>query len=130
QRRRARSGARARTAVVSSSPPREDVPVPSETDQMGVFIAEPELGRRETDMSTLRSIVRRLPFESAILHVVLVLCRLGSRLNDPRRKWELAKAVLRPPARAARGLRADSDVPSSPDDLLSTAADAAHAATD
>jgi len=65
--------------------------VPSEMDQMGVFIAEPELGRRETDMSTLRSIVRRLPFESAILHVALVLCRLGSRLNDPRRQWELAK---------------------------------------
>jgi len=58
---------------------------------MGVFIAEPELGRRETDMSTLRSIVRRLPFESAILHVAVVLCRLGSRLNDPHRQWEIAK---------------------------------------
>ena len=65
--------------------------MPSEMDQMGVFIAEPELGRRETDMSTLLSIVRRLPFESAILHVALVLCRLGSRLNDPRGQWELAK---------------------------------------
>lgn len=65
--------------------------MPSEMDQMGVFIAEPELGRRETDMSTLRSMVRRLPFESAILYVALVLCRLGSRLNDPRRQWELAK---------------------------------------
>jgi hypothetical protein len=58
---------------------------------MGVFIAEPELGRGETDTSTLRSIVRRLPFESAILHVALLLCRLGSRLNDPGRQWELAK---------------------------------------
>ncbi len=65
--------------------------MPSEMDQMGVFIAEPELGRSETDMSTLRSIVRRLPFESAMLYVALVLCRLGSRLNDPRRQWELAK---------------------------------------
>lgn len=76
QRRRARSGARARTAAVSSSCAREEVPVPSEMDQMGVFIAEPELGRRETDMSTLRSMVRRLPFESAILYVAAASARV------------------------------------------------------
>lgn len=50
--------------------------MPSEMDQMGVFIAEPELGRRETDMSTLRSMVRRLPFESAILYVAAASARV------------------------------------------------------
>jgi hypothetical protein len=65
--------------------------MPSEMDQMGVFIAEPELGRQETSLTTLRSMVGRLPFEPAIFWVALLLCRLGSRLNDPPRQWELAQ---------------------------------------
>lgn len=65
--------------------------MPSEMDQMGVFIAEPELGLAETDMAALRAMVRRLPFESAILEVAVLLCRLGQRLNDPPRQWDLAK---------------------------------------
>lgn len=60
-------------------------------DQIGVLIAEPELGRSETDLPTLRSIVGELPFEPATLYVALLLCRLGSRLNNPHRQWQLAK---------------------------------------
>jgi hypothetical protein len=91
RRRRARSGAVARTTAASSDPAQEDEPMPSEMDQMGVFIAEPELGRPETDLTALRSMVRRLPFEPAISKVALLLCRLGPRLTDPPRQWELAK---------------------------------------
>ena len=53
---------------------------------MGAYIGEPELERPETDISELRAMVRRLPFESAMLHVAVLLCRLGPRRNDPPRQ--------------------------------------------
>ena len=58
---------------------------------MGVFIGGAELGQPEPDLSALRSMVGRLPFESAMLHVAVLLCRLGPRLDDPPRQRELAK---------------------------------------
>src|ERR1035438_641187 len=87
---RARSRAEKRTTVASPTPARDE-PMPSETDQMGVFIGEAELGLPEQDLAALRSMVGRLPFESAVVHVAVLLCRLGPRLNDPPRQWELAK---------------------------------------
>lgn len=85
--------------------------MPSEMDQMGVFISEAELGLPEADLAALRPMVGRLPFESAMLHVAVLLCRLGPRLNDPSTQWQLATQFYasRPELLAAyeRVLRAD-----------------------
>jgi hypothetical protein len=110
QRRRARPRAGTRTSVASPNFAPEER-TPSEMDQMGVFISEAELGRPEADLPALRLMVGRLPFEPAMLHVAVLLCRLGPRLNDPPRQWELAKQFYapRPELLAAyeRVLRAD-----------------------
>jgi hypothetical protein len=110
QRRCARRRAGARISVASPNPA-PDERMPSEMDQMGVFISEAELGRPEADLAALRSMVGRLPFESAMLHVAVLLCRLGPRLNDPPRQWDLARQFYasRPELLAAyeRVLRAD-----------------------
>ena len=64
---------------------------PSELDQIAVFIAEDELGRPETTIRDLRSIVGRLPFEGAMLYIALLVARLEPRLNNAAAQWELAK---------------------------------------
>jgi hypothetical protein len=60
-------------------------------DQMGVFIGEAELGRTETSLADLRSMVGRLPFEGAMLYIALLVARLGPRLNHSAAHWELAR---------------------------------------
>jgi hypothetical protein len=90
RRRRLSSSAGTRGNVASRGSSRS-APPPSEADQMGVFIGGAELGQPEPDLSALRSMAGRLPFESAMLHVAVLLCRLGPRLDDPPRQRELAK---------------------------------------
>jgi hypothetical protein len=86
---RARSSGKAQQVVRPAAMP-EDA-TPSELDQMGAFIGEAELGRTETSLADLRSMVGRLPFEAVVLHLALLLARVGPRLNDPAAQWELAK---------------------------------------
>jgi hypothetical protein len=91
QRRRKRGGTtrrnRANETAVEQGPLDSS---PSELDQVGAYISEAELERPETSLSELRAMVRSLPFESAMLHVAVLLCRLGPRWNDPPRHRRLA----------------------------------------
>lgn len=65
-------------------------PPPSEFDQMSVFIDEPALGLSATTLGGLRELVRTLPFESAMLNLVLLNLRAERVLNDPVGQWSLA----------------------------------------
>lgn len=64
---------------------------PSILDQMGVFIAEPELGRPSTTLPTLRKLAAQLPFEPAMLHVAILTAQLEPVLDDPAGQWHLGK---------------------------------------
>jgi hypothetical protein len=64
---------------------------PSEYDQMSVFIDERALGLKETTLADLRALVRKLPFESAMLSLALVNLRAERVLNDAAGQWELAR---------------------------------------
>lgn len=66
-------------------------PPPSEYDQMSVFIDEPTLGLPETTLTDLRTLVRTLPFESAMLSLALLNLRAERVLNDPAGQWDLAR---------------------------------------
>src|ERR1700734_1035292 len=63
---------------------------PSEYDQMSVFIDEGALGLKETTLADLRTLVRKLPFESAMLSLALLNLRAERVLNDAAGQWELA----------------------------------------
>jgi hypothetical protein len=64
---------------------------PSELDQIAVFIAEPELGRRETTLAELRQLAAALPFEAAMLNVALLNGRVEAVLNKAEGHWKLAQ---------------------------------------
>jgi hypothetical protein len=64
---------------------------PSELDQIAVFIAEPELGRRETTLAELRQLAAALPFEAAMLNVALLNGRVEAMLNKAEGHWKLAQ---------------------------------------
>jgi hypothetical protein len=66
-------------------------PLPSELDQIGVFIAEPELGLAATTLTQLRKLAESLPFEAAMLEVGILIARVHPVMNKPAGQWQLAQ---------------------------------------
>jgi hypothetical protein len=58
---------------------------------MSVFIDEQALGLPQTTMAELCTLVRMLPFESAMLSLALLNLRAERVLTDPAGQWELAR---------------------------------------
>jgi len=58
---------------------------------MSVFIDEEALGLPETTLAGLRRLVQTLPFESAMLSLVLLNLRAERVLTDPTGQWDLAR---------------------------------------